>query len=445
MRLLPIVSAVIICTAIYFFIFERDKLLTLGRSSEGNAATVAGEGTSAPPEPINETTSTRDDAIGVLAMRSTAKILNDAVIVRGQTEADRQVELRAETSGQVVSNPLKKGTFVETDQILCELDPGTRNATLNEAEARLVSARLRIPEAEAQVPEAEARIAEAKARLVEAEAKLAEAEINLNAAIRLNKDGYASEARVAQTKAQMEGVRAQIVSAEAGLKAALSGMESVVAGIESAKVGVESALAAKAIAKKEIERLKIKAPFEGLLESDTTEMGSLLQPGGLCATIIRLDPIILVGFVPETAVEKVKVGAVAGARLTSGKEVIGKVIFISRSADSKTRTFRIEIEVPNSDLAIRDGQTAEIAISSEGIFAHLLPQSALTLSDSGQIGVRIVTEDGLAEFVGVTVLRDSPDGVWLAGLPKQTDIIVIGQEFVSDGVRVAASYQDVTQ
>ncbi|MCY4206857.1 MAG: efflux RND transporter periplasmic adaptor subunit [Roseovarius sp.] len=445
MRLFPIISALFICAAMYFFIFERDKLINLGRVNEGNAATAAFEEKPALPEPTGEATEAPDGAIGVVAMRSSAKTLNNAVIVRGQTEADRQVELRAETSGQVVSDPLKKGTFINTGQILCELDPGTRNATLKEAEARLVSARLRIPEAEAQVPEAEARVAEAQARVVEAKAKLAEAEINLNAAIRLYEDGYASEARVAQTTAQMEGVRAQIVSAEAGLKAALSGMESVAAGIESAKVGVKSALAAKAVAEKEIERLKIKAPFEGLLESDTAEMGSLLQPGGLCATIIRLDPIILVGFIPETAVEKVKIGAMAGARLASGKEVMGKVIFLSRSADSKTRTFRVEIEVPNSDLAIRDGQTAEIAISSEGALAHLLPQSALTLSDSGKIGVRIVTEDGLAEFVAVTVLRDSVDGIWLAGLPKHVDIIVIGQEFVTDGVRVAASYQDVTQ
>ena len=65
----------------------------------------------------------------------------------------------------------------------------------------------------------------------------------------------------------------------------------------------------------------------------------------------------------------------------------GKVSFISRASDPSTRTFRIEIDVQNTDLSIRDGQTAEIVIASEGVDAHLLPQSALTLNDEGALGV----------------------------------------------------------
>ena len=41
------------------------------------------------------------------------------------------------------------------------------------------------------------------------------------------------------------------------------------------------------------------APFAGLLETDTAELGALLQTGSPCATIIQLDPIKFVGFVPE--------------------------------------------------------------------------------------------------------------------------------------------------
>ena len=198
-------------------------------------------------------------------------------------------------------------------------------------------------------------------------------------------------------------------------------------------------------ADKEIERLAVHAPFRGLLETDTAELGSLLQPGGLCATIIQLDPIKLVGFVPETEVEIVKVGALAGSRLATGRQVVGKVTFLSRSADPNTRTFRVEVQVPNADLSIRDGQTTEILIQAAGQSAHLIPQSALTLDDDGELGVRIIDADSRAEFVPVTVLRDTVDGMFVSGLPERADIIVVGQEFVIDGVPVTPTFRESSE
>ena len=116
----------------------------------------------------------------------------------------------------------------------------------------------------------------------------------------------------------------------------------------------------------------------------------------------------------------------------------------SRSADQNTRTFRVDVEVPNSDLSIRDGQTAEIGIQSDGELAHLLPQSALTLDDSGTLGVRLVV-DSKAAFTPVSVVRDTVDGIWVTGLDESADVIVVGQEFVTDGVAVVANYREAGQ
>ena len=195
-------------------------------------------------------------------------------------------------------------------------------------------------------------------------------------------------------------------------------------------------------AEKEMERLTITAPFDGLLESDTAELGSLLQPGDLCGTVIQLDEIKLIGFVPEAEVDRVTIGAIATATLATGAEVQGKVTFVSRSADPETRTFEIDIVVENEDLRIRDGQTADIVISADGTKAHKLPQSALTLNKDGRLGVRIVGAESMVEFVPVTLLRDQADGVWLAGLPAQADVIIVGQDFVTHGVAVAATYKE---
>ncbi|WP_282158018.1 efflux RND transporter periplasmic adaptor subunit [Shimia thalassica] len=406
MRIVPLITAVLVSVLLYFIVFERDRLTSqTPETAEDVAVTEASEA-----EDASET----DTFVRVVAVHSKARVIDSAVVLRGQTEADRQVDVRAETSAQVMSAPLRKGTMVEEGQIMCELDPGTRQASLAEAEARLA--------------EAQARVPETQARLHEAIARLEEARINSNAAIKLIEGGFASETRVASAEASVR-------AAEASVQAAKSGLQSTQAGIQSAEASV-------AAAEREIELLTITAPFSGLLESDTAELGSLLQPGSLCATVIRLNPIKVVGFVPETEVNRVKIGAMAGARLTTGQDVTGQVAFLSRSADSTTRTFRVEINVPNPDLAFRDGQTAEIAIASDGADAHLLPQSALTLNDEGTLGVRIVVEGNTVSFVPVELLRDSIDGIWVGGLPDQADVIIIGQEYVVEGVKVEPVFEE---
>ncbi|WP_101068254.1 efflux RND transporter periplasmic adaptor subunit [Roseovarius salinarum] len=441
MRLFPILAAIVVSGLIYIFVFERDRLTEMLADATGGTETARqGAATAADETPAEDS-----GPVGVVAVHSTARQFDSAVVLRGDTEADRQVEVRAETSGKVVSDPQRKGAFVEEGDVLCKIDAGTRRAQLDEARARLAEAKARVPEAEAKLPEARARVREAKARVEEAKARLEEAKINANAATKLSEEGFASRTRVAGTQASVRGAEAGVVSAEAGLESARSNLETVAANKEAAKAAVQSARAAVAAAEKEIERLTITAPFAGLLESDTAEVGSLLQPGSLCATVIQLDPITLVGFVPETAVDRIVLGAPATAQLASGRQVEGEVTFLSRAADPTTRTFRVEVEVPNPDLALRDGQTAEIRVSADGKAAHLLPQSALTLNDAGTLGVRLVTENDDARFAPVTLLRDAPTGVWVSGLPERADVIVIGQEYVTDGVRVAATFREVGQ
>jgi len=403
MKLVPVLIAIIVSIALYFVVFERDTLLTFA----GRAPDAAAPAPQA--EPVQDTPS----GVRVVAMKSTAQTVDSAVILRGRTEAARQVTIATETAGRVTSDPLRKGNFVTAGDTLCRLDPGTRDSQLAEAQARLSEAQSRVPEAQASLAEAEARIREA--------------DINVNAARQLNEGGFASQTR--------------LVSAEAQREAASAGIQRANSAITSAEAGIEAATAAVAVVTRDIDRLTITAPFAGLLDTDTAELGTLLQTGNACATIVQIDPIKLVGFVPELDVDRVTMGADVRAQLASGGAAQGKVTFVSRVADETTRTFRVEVTVPNPDLAIRDGQTAEIIIASNGALAHLVPQSALTLNDDGDLGVRTVAADGTAQFAPVTLLRDTVDGVWLTGLPEAADVIIIGQEYVTDGVPVRARFE----
>ena len=418
MRIISLVTAIAVVCILYVLVFERDVLkgFSSGKNIEELARDI-GDG----PE-LNTKASVvlskikkNEKTISVVVVKSTAKTIDSAVILRGETAAARSVEVRSETSGQVVNEPLRKGKTISQGQVLCSLDPGTRQASLADALAGLAEARARVPETRAKLDEAKARLTEAK--------------INFNAATKLSEGGYASETRVA--------------SAKAAVRAAEAGIASATAGFDSTRSKIQSAEASVAIAKKEIDRTSLKAPFAGILETDTAELGTLLQPGALCAKIIQLNPIKFVGFAPETELNRIVKGSAATAKIINGEEIRGKVTFISRSADQTTRTFRVEIEAENADLLISKGQTSEILIASNGTQAHLLPQSALTLNDDGALGVRTVDNASKVEFFETDIIRDTVKGVWLKGLPEEATVIIIGQEYVTDGVKVQKVFQEV--
>lgn len=243
----------------------------------------------------------------------------------------------------------------------------------------------------------EVRDGDRTAELSEATARLKEAEIEFNAADKLVERGFTSEMAASAKSAALEAAKARVLRAEMN-----------------------------------VDRLTIRAPFDGVLETNTAELGSLLQNGSVCASLITLDPIKLVAFAPERSVDALEVGADVRGRLITGREVEGRITYVARSADRDTRTYLVEAEVPNPKLEIRDGMTAEMRIVLEGKPAHRLPQTALTLNSEGAIGVRLSVDD-VSRFAPVEILRDEPEGVWVAGLDDVAEVIVVGQEFVTDG------------
>ena len=178
---------------------------------------------------------------------------------------------------------------------------------------------------------------------------------------------------------------------------------------------------------------KVNAPFDGYLETFSVKEGDYLNTGAVCATIIDPDPMRLIGEVSEKEINFVKVGAEAGAELISGRKVKGVVSFVSTSANRGTRTFRVEIDVKNSDRSIRDGVSAQIEIEGDTILAHRISPSILMLGEAGELGIRTVNEDNQVEFKQIEILEDSMEGIWISGLPRNIRIITIGQEYVFQG------------
>jgi multidrug efflux system membrane fusion protein len=244
------------------------------------------------------------------------------------------------------------------------------------------------------------------ASLEESKQALAQAKIEFQGSQRLAKEGLQSETLIAQA-------RARLASSEAKFK--------------------RSQL--------NVERLDIRAPFDGIVEDAPLELGDLVSPGVTCARLVALDPMLLVGRVAEREVSRIRVGQVGMATLSSGERVEGTVSFVGKVADEATRTYGIEVEIDNSDYRIASGLTAEIILPVQQTTAHKITPALLTLDDGGNVGVRTMNSNNEVEFYLVEIVREEENGVWISGLPEVTTLITVGQELVIAGETVAPTFE----
>lgn len=184
------------------------------------------------------------------------------------------------------------------------------------------------------------------------------------------------------------------------------------------------------------DRLNLRAPFAGLIDSVEVELGEWVPTGTPIATLLSLDPIVVRAEVSETDVGFVRVGDRARVRLVNGALHDGRVRHLAREATPATRTFPVEIELANGDGAIPAGMTAEVSLFTRPERAVIVPRSIITLSAEGELGLRVVGSDGIARFASVELIDDTPEGLVLAGVPEDVQIIVAGQDLVRDGEQV---------
>ncbi len=335
------------------------------------ASGIAPKWLSASSEPdaapaIEATVEKQDALFRVKVNRFTSQSKPAEITVRGRTEANRRVEVRARTAGIVEEIPREEGDRVKDGALLCQLDVGVRMTEMAQEKAALESAR-----------------------------------IEFEAADKLAQQNFGSQTKRASEKAKLDAARASVERMEW-----------------------------------EIGYTAIKAPIGGILEVQAAELGSFLQVGDHCATIVDLDPLLVVVHVGQNDIAAITNGMAVTAHLITGQTVEGKVAFVAPAADQTTRTFRVEVEVANAAFDLREGVTTQLNFMLEPTPAHKLPSSVLTLNDAGQIGVRTTDADDMVRFKPVSILGDGRDGIWVAGLPDEVDIITVGQDYVLDGQKV---------
>jgi multidrug efflux system membrane fusion protein len=206
--------------------------------------------------------------------------------------------------------------------------------------------------------------------------------------------------------------------------------------IAEAKADLAAAEAELEAARLDLARTSIVAPFDGMLEERNVELGDYVGIGDPIAQVVDTDPLIAVGEVSERDVGVIALGAPGRVQLLDGTILEGTVRYVSPVSDPNTRTFRVELAVPNPENALPAGMTAQLRLPAGETMAHFLSPAVLTLDDNGNIGVKIVDERNTVRFHEVQIVRSASDGVWVTGLPPEAVVITVGQGFVSVGERV---------
>jgi multidrug efflux system membrane fusion protein len=203
--------------------------------------------------------------------------------------------------------------------------------------------------------------------------------------------------------------------------------------LDTARSNLISAQSELRAAQAELDRNEVKAPFDGIVDRVPVELGSAVMQGGEVATVLALDPVIARGEISERDLRFIKAGDDADIRLVNGETVKGKLRYISRDASPATRTFRVEVAIPNPDGTIPAGMTAEITLRAAPTDAVMLPRSVVTLSGAGDLGIRAVDQDNKVVFFPIDLIDDTSRGLVLGGIPADARVIVGGQELVAEG------------
>jgi RND family efflux transporter MFP subunit len=246
--------------------------------------------------------------------------------------------------------------------------------------------------------------AERQARLAQARAELRRAEREFEAVERLAARGFATEKR-------LEEVSAALAAAEAAVAAAQERLEDLV----------------------------VRAPAAGVVNALTVDPGEVVQVGAEVARLVDTDPLMVDVRVPQQNIAAVETGMTARVDFATGETREGVVDFVSANAEPQTRTFEVEIRVPNPGREVPAGISAEVSLPLGEDVAHFVSPAILSLGPDGRLGVKTVDAEDRVVFHPVELVRAETDGIWVSGLPQTADVITVGQGFVSAGERVRAT------
>jgi membrane fusion protein (multidrug efflux system) len=206
--------------------------------------------------------------------------------------------------------------------------------------------------------------------------------------------------------------------------------------LTQARAAVAAAEAVVDLARINLDRTQIRAPFDGALGARQVSPGDRVDSDDALVQIDAVDRLQLQFSLPENAIALAQPGLVVAARVAAypGERFEGLVYFISPSLDPASRRLALKAWLPNSDGRLRPGMFARVELEVERTEqALLVPESAIANDAIGPYVWRVTAED-LAERVSVELgTRREGQVIILAGLTTGDTIVTSGTHKVYEG------------
>jgi RND family efflux transporter MFP subunit len=337
--------------------------------------------------------------------------LASTLTVAGEFQPYQEVELHAKVSGYIRRINVDIGDRVKNGQVIATLE---------------------VPELNAQVAASQAQIRHSQSEIARAQNEVTLAQSNYAAL-------HAAYTRLSEASKRRPGL-----IAEQELDDSRAKDQDAEAKINVAKSALEATKEQLGISKADNQRVQsledysiVTAPFTGVVTMRYADVGSLIQAGTASNTqsmpVIKLaqsDLLRLRMPVPEEDVPFIKIGGDVQIKLqATGKTISGKIIRFTRELTTSTRTMLAEVDVPNPDLTLSTGMTAETTIVLQAQKNVITIPAGAVLKEDGQAYVLIVDTDNKVQKVRVTLGIQGSDRVEITqGLSEHQSVIVSGQE-----------------
>ena len=158
------------------------------------------------------------------------------------------------------------------------------------------------------------------------------------------------------------------------------------ATLDSDAANLKNAKAQVAEQQAVLDKKSLRAPFAGHLGIRAVDVGQYLAPGTTIVTLQALDPIFLDFFVPQQAVDRIRIGQVVTAKIDAFADhtFSGEISAVNPKIDASTRNIQIRATLKNPDHKLLPGMYATIGIATGTPHNYItLPQSAITYNPYG--------------------------------------------------------------
>ena len=189
------------------------------------------------------------------------------------------------------------------------------------------------------------------------------------------------------------------------------------------------------LSENEFKKIALFAPFDGILLDGHKIGGELVMPGEKVYEIIDLSKLKIFGYINENEILNISEDNEVDVTIL-GESVNGKIDYISPFSDPNTKTFEIVVNVDNQNLKFKDGLSSMISIKKGEVLAHKISPSILSLGDEGELGVKVIDEGNKVLFKKINIIEDTSDFMLVTGLDSQEQLIIVGQQYVSNGEEV---------